>query len=172
MEIATKSREKFATADKLTILPLMVAQSTALMRLGKYDEGLNICQEGEKLIDSVQQTDEGLENVEKWKAHLLHVIGCIYRYKGESETALDYSQRSLKIREKIGNEQDIARSLNNIGKVYHLKGELESANYFYSRSLKIKDKIGNNLTTAETIFNLIQLSLDQKKQEKTQENLM
>jgi predicted amidohydrolase len=83
------------------------------------------------------------------------------------ETALDYIHKSLRIREKIGNEHDIARSLNNIGQIYHLKGELETANYFHSKSLTIKEELGNNLSTSETVFNLFQLSLDQKEQAQT-----
>ncbi len=60
-------------------------------------------------------------------------IGLIYKYKGEYETALDYYNKSLKIRiESLPpNHPDIATSYDNIGSIYDNKGEYNLAIKYY-----------------------------------------
>ncbi|MHA2364218.1 MAG: tetratricopeptide repeat protein [Candidatus Hodarchaeales archaeon] len=158
LEVATQYRSRITASGQLTILPLIVAQSYALRRLGSLEKALTVCQEGEKIIESFQQeTDDEIENAQEWIAHLLHITGSIYQLKGELETALDYCQRSLAIREKVGNLHTIATSLNNIGIIYSSKGESETALDYYQQSLTFLKKIGNPLQIAKSLNNIGQI---------------
>ncbi|MFX0051563.1 MAG: tetratricopeptide repeat protein [Candidatus Hermodarchaeota archaeon] len=154
LEVATTYRRKIPNSDQLVILPLIVAQSYALRRLGSLDKGLKVCQEGEELIDSIQKAHYGIENVKEWIAHLYHITGSLNQLKGKLETALDYSQRSLAISEKIGNPDLLARSLNNIGLIHQYKGDLETALDYYSRSLALFEEIGNPQLIAVSLNNI------------------
>jgi tetratricopeptide (TPR) repeat protein len=48
----------------------------------------------------------------------LNGIGNIYRAQGDYPQALEYYQRSLAIKEDIGNKKGIAASLNKIAGIY------------------------------------------------------
>ncbi len=77
------------------------------------------------------------------KATLFHQIGIIHQYKGEYDQALEFFQKSLKIKEQIGNPSGIANSYHHIGIIHQYKGEYDQALEFFQKSLKIKEQIGN-----------------------------
>jgi len=83
---------------------------------------------------------------------LANDLGSLYRAKGEWERAIEYYERSLAIKEKVGDEHGMAPTLNNLGSVYQAKGEWERAIEYYERSLAIKEKVGDEHGMA-TIFN-------------------
>ena len=63
--------------------------------------------------------------------------------QGNYAQALEHYQRSLKIREEIGDKRGIANTLDNIGNVHHSQGNYAQALEHYQRSLKIKEEIGD-----------------------------
>jgi tetratricopeptide (TPR) repeat protein len=77
---------------------------------------------------------------------------------GEYDKALEYYQKSLKIREKVyGKEHPkTAISYNNIGLVYDSKGEYNKALEYYQKSLKIREKVygKEHPDTAESYNNI------------------
>ena len=79
---------------------------------------------------------------------------------GEYDKALEYYQKSLKIREKVyGKEHpDTAESYNNIGSVYNSKGEYDKALEYYQKSLKICEKVyGKEHPSTATSYNNISI---------------
>jgi len=110
-------------------------------------------------------------------AYSLNNIGTIYQFQGDPfvtaskeeaissgiQKALEYHQRSLKIREEIGDKFGATISLSNIAAIYLSKKEMQKALEFYERSLKIREDIGdkNGITTSLNNIGLIYLS--QKK---------
>ena len=60
-------------------------------------------------------------------------IGGVYEEQSNYELALEYYQKSLRIKEELlgGNHEELALSYNNIGSVYQARGEdEESMDYF------------------------------------------
>ena len=71
--------------------------------------------------------------------------------QGEYPQALDFYQRSLKIREEIGDRDGVAKSLHQIGMLHQDQGEYPQALNFYQRSLKIKEEIGDRPGLARSL---------------------
>ncbi|MCX8172982.1 MAG: tetratricopeptide repeat protein [Thermoplasmata archaeon] len=76
-------------------------------------------------------------------ATTLRAMSSIAFYKGEFEKALEYSQKSLALFEKLGDTRGIAYAYGDIGNIYSNKGEYEKALEFYQRSLLLWEKCGD-----------------------------
>ncbi|MHA1911141.1 MAG: tetratricopeptide repeat protein, partial [Candidatus Kariarchaeaceae archaeon] len=130
-------------------------QVWALMRLGRLDEGLAIVDEGIRLVKELEQDGKDKDGKDKKsKANLFNSKGVIYRQKGELDKALNYYEKSLIIKEEIGEKRGIALSLNNIGIVYYQKGEIDQALEYYKKSLIIKEEIGEKRSIALSLNNI------------------
>ncbi|MEH1790391.1 MAG: tetratricopeptide repeat protein [Nostoc sp.] len=85
-------------------------------------------------------------------------IGYIYSNKGDVEKAIALYNQSLEIKERIGDVQGKAATLNNLGYIYSNKGEVDEAmsttGYayaLYNKSLEISERIGDVQTKAATL---------------------
>ncbi len=81
-------------------------------------------------------------------------LGYIYNSRGENSTALEYYGKSLKIKERLGNEKSIARVLNNIGSIYHEQGVYTKAIEYYMKALAIHKKLGDQKGIAGALNNI------------------
>jgi tetratricopeptide (TPR) repeat protein/predicted amidohydrolase len=120
------------------------------------DKGLHAIEEGIKLLEKIQITPEEItkQNLNHRKALLLHHGGLLLWYKGDLDQSLEFHQRSLTIKESLGDKQGIAASLNNLGLACWSKGNLDQAIAFYQQCLAIQEKLGNELDIARTLNNL------------------
>ena len=57
--------------------------------------------------------------------------------------AVSYYQKSLKMREELGDKRAIANILNNIGVIYDDADDLDKALQYYSKALKLRQEISN-----------------------------
>jgi tetratricopeptide (TPR) repeat protein len=64
-------------------------------------------------------------------------MGIVYHDKGELDKALKFYERSLEIREKLGDIRGLVKIYNNIGLVYKDKGEVDKALKWYEKGKKI-----------------------------------
>ena len=87
-------------------------------------------------------------------AGALNNIGLIYFDLKEYEWAMEYHQRSLAMREQIGDGLGTAGSLNNMGDILMARGEYLEALKFYERSLAVIDSIGNKGARAYSLDNI------------------
>ena len=71
----------------------------------------------------------------------LNSIGILSAEKGDYDQALDYQERSLTIKEELGDNRGIGYSLGNIGIVYFNKCDYDMALDYQERSLKIREKL-------------------------------
>ncbi|MHA2363779.1 MAG: tetratricopeptide repeat protein [Candidatus Hodarchaeales archaeon] len=133
-------------------LEALNAQVYALWRLGEYNTGLSIINRGEDLLTRLSNEEQ--ENTQASIATFYHVTGNINTDKGDPDLALKYFEKSLTIRESIGNKQMIAFSYNNIGNVYSEKGEFDRALEYYQKSLAIDEELGNKQDIAYAINNI------------------
>lgn len=77
------------------------------------------------------------------KANALNNIGYVYKQQGNLTKALEWYNKSLKIREQIGDNHGIANSINNIARIYNIQGDNQKAMEYYNKSLKIQNEHGD-----------------------------
>ena len=76
-------------------------------------------------------------------AEAYNIQGVSFWLKANYLQAVNYFERSLKIREEIGDKKGIAASLYNIGNIYLRKENFPQALEYHQRSLKIEKEIDN-----------------------------
>jgi tetratricopeptide (TPR) repeat protein len=83
-----------------------------------------------------QTTDEGE------KAYLYHMLGMIKKGHGEYAEAIEFYEKSIKIKQKIVSPTDpnLTASYNNIGGVYDNMGEYSKALSYYEKAIEIYQK--------------------------------
>ncbi len=103
-------------------------------------------------------------------SHSLNALGVSYQSTGDLDRAFEYYKKSLELKRKIGNSQDIARSLVNIGNLAYMKGDyttsvdahLEALGYFESGESTSRDVISSLGGLANAYYNLGVLDEAQK----------
>jgi tetratricopeptide (TPR) repeat protein len=87
----------------------------------------------------------------------------IYQYKGDYDAALTQYQKSLEIKEKIGDIKGVAISLHQIGIIYQDKGDYDTALKQYQKAKENFDKIGDIAGKASSMNQMGALYLDQNQ---------
>jgi len=85
---------------------------------------------------------------------LANDLGSLYKAMGEWERAIEYYERSLTIKDKVGDEHGMAVTFNNLGLLYQDRGEWERAIGYYERSLAIDERVGDEHGMSTTFNNL------------------
>jgi tetratricopeptide (TPR) repeat protein len=115
-----------------------ITGSTGWDRLGHLMLKLGQFNKAEDLYEILlkQKTSEGKE------AHLYHMLGMIKDQQGEYPEAIEFYERSIKIKQKILSPTDpnLSSSYNNIGNVYDKMGEYSKALSYYEKALEISKK--------------------------------
>ena len=83
---------------------------------------------------------------------LANDLGLLYQAKGEWERAIACYERSLALKEKVGDEYGMAPTFHDLGLMYQYKGDLDKAIEYHERSLAIVEKIGDEVGMS-CIFN-------------------
>lgn len=128
-----------------------------------------------KALDCFQKTLKILEELgdKKGISILLNNIGMIYFEHGDPSVtsskedalragipiALEYYQKSLKIKEEIGDKNGIANTLNNIGTVYIKQGKLSDGYTYVNKSMQLAKELGypeNILNSASLLKSIFQ----------------
>jgi tetratricopeptide (TPR) repeat protein len=140
----------FQLDKRLEILEMHIIRKEFLTNLMKWNQfqskdavwlGLKACSilNNEITEEFTKQLFPILENLSADK-DLLHEFGKMEFNKGNYDNALDYFQRSLRIKlETLGGEHpDVADSYNSLGVVWDEKGEYDKALEHYEMSIKIR----------------------------------
>jgi tetratricopeptide (TPR) repeat protein len=137
---ALLDRYRFAEAipylqQALADVPL----SDFYLALGRAFRVLPNLSEAEKVLREGLKTSAG----DAHEAQLANQLGLVLQDKGDLDGALLYTQRALKIDEKVygTDHPEVARDTNNIGTILQAKGELDGALQFTRRALKIDEKV-------------------------------
>ncbi len=124
---------------------LMAKLGGIFERKGEYESSIEICNGALELVKGSWTAEEALA---------LQNIGNVYLSKKEYDKALGQYEKSLEIREKIGDELGIGACLNNIALVHYGKGDYESALKYLEKSLEISKKLGDHESSASTLNNI------------------
>ncbi|WP_185154106.1 tetratricopeptide repeat-containing sensor histidine kinase [Fulvivirga sp. M361] len=91
-----------------------------------------------------QESDSAtLHHFKKAYAGALNNIGYLYNSKGESDQALAYYDKTLKIQQEIQDKPGMAGTFINTGYIFLNQGLIEKALEYYYNSLKIEEEIQN-----------------------------
>ncbi|MEK9138765.1 MAG: tetratricopeptide repeat protein, partial [Bacteroidota bacterium] len=96
------------------------------------------------------------------EARVIHNLGILIQARGEYAEALAQYEKSLKIKEELGDRAGVAGSLHQIGIIHQDRGEYAEALAQYEKSLKIKEELGDRAGVATSLGQLGQLSAQTK----------
>ncbi|TET90784.1 MAG: tetratricopeptide repeat protein [Methanomassiliicoccales archaeon] len=102
--------------------------------MGDHDNSIKLYSEALDLVKEGECIEKGLA---------LSGIGIVCWDKGEYDEALEHYEKSLEIMSMMGDEEGVARSLNNMGNVYLHRGEYDKALEQFHKSLGIAEKSGD-----------------------------
>jgi CHAT domain-containing protein/Tfp pilus assembly protein PilF len=128
------------------LLEEMFNQAYKMNNEAKYELALSTC-------DLIISLAEG-GKVEELKGKAIRLKARIMYIRGRYNEAIEYSQDSLRIGEKINNKELIGDSLNTIGNVYNDQGDYYEALKYYFKTLEIIEELGNKKKIASVMNNI------------------
>ena len=90
----------------------------------------------------------------KYMSSALNTQGISFHLRGNYEKALEYYEKSLKIKEEIGDKKGVSATYNHIGLNNFYQGNNEKALEYYEKCLKIDEEIGNKRGMGLTYNNI------------------
>ncbi|MBM4137823.1 MAG: tetratricopeptide repeat protein [Nitrospira sp.] len=112
-----------------------------LHTIGKWDDCLRF---GHAALKAIENKIKSGEIGHEWHiAFYLHNLGIVHQLKGDYDKALEFYQKSLEIKEKIGDIAGAASSMGMIGNIMYIKKDYKTALRNYLISLDIFEKIGS-----------------------------
>lgn len=133
--------ESTENTKQILVIDASISKARALWRLDRYTESLNILDQVKNELNDITDVSQSL--LTKRSALILFIKSSIFWINGELDRALEYAQKSLAQREKLGNKLDIGFSLFRLGAIYADKGELDIALHHFQKSLGIGKEIEN-----------------------------
>lgn len=94
------------------------------------------------------------KDFKKAQAKAYNLQGVANSLKGNHSKAFDYFNKCLKIQEQIGDQIEIAKTLNNIGIIYENQAAYSRALKYYVRGLEISTQLGDETNMARLINNI------------------
>jgi len=121
-----------------------------------YYNALNCC---EILISSQNPADA--KAGKKIKGRTIGNMSNVYRARSDYPKALEYSFKSLKIAEEVGDKQQAGITLVNIANVYFYQQDYPKALEYYFKGLKIAEEAGNKLHVGIALGNIANVYYNQ-----------
>lgn len=100
------------------------------------------------------------KQLKKYMAYALNTQAVSYIYRGQSEKAIEYFNKSLKLRKEINDQSGIASSYKNISSLYRNIGDFDQAIEYSLKSLQLYEKLNNKKGIASVLNNLSTIYLD------------
>jgi len=145
-------QESQALRDNVQIFDALVIISEIPIQLGNLEKIPELITQGENLLQTL--IGESLEEIEQKKADLLRIKGLYYFNKGELGKGIEFQKQVLKIQKKLGNKEQIAKTLSYIGDGLALKGEVNESLNYYKKSLIICEDFDLKATKARNLMAL------------------
>lgn len=120
------------------------------------DTVIPLCEKAISIADKYKNASSAEERKSflRTKANAINNIGYAYKQKSNYSKALEWYNKSLKLKEQINDKKGIATSLNNIALVYNYQGDILKSIEFYKDALKIQNEINDLPGIAITSNNL------------------
>ncbi|MHA2036498.1 MAG: tetratricopeptide repeat protein [Promethearchaeota archaeon] len=150
-------KESLKLGKDIISVNILLTLSNNFIRHGNPDKGFEMILQGEKIFNTLRNlTQKDLMVIKAWVAFNK---GVYYYYKEDISSALEYAEYSLTLREKLGIEINIARSLNLLSWIVgHLKGELDNGLKYAERGLALAKGTKNKEESAFAYHTLAMLN--------------
>ncbi|MFX0116730.1 MAG: tetratricopeptide repeat protein [Candidatus Hodarchaeota archaeon] len=149
-------RESRTNGTELQILHALISCGYIYENLNFWEQLSEAIQEGEKLLSNLEQEDKiAIKHIRHIKGSLYLLKGDLYWASGQSTEVLEHFEKSLAIREELGNSQEIAETLTEIG-CCHLNAtnKLDSALDYLQRGVALREALGNKTDIANSLNTL------------------
>jgi len=134
-------KESEKQALLLQLVDALILKSTIHWRLGQYVDSLEAIDKGEKILNKMKDSTNLW--ISRKKARFLYRRSTIYSSMGDFNLSFKFAKEALAIREKLGNKEDIANSLNSVANFYFVRGDLDQALMYYKQSLESFEEIND-----------------------------
>lgn len=113
--------------------------------ISKIDTVIPLCLKAIEITDEIYKTANNSEknSLLITKSNAINNIGYVLKQQGNTAKALEWYEKSLKIREQLHDKKGIATSYNNIGLIYNNQGDIAKALDYYKSALKIQKEIND-----------------------------
>jgi len=81
-------------------------------------------------------------------------LGLIHKARGDYAAALEWYQKSVALKEELGDKAGLAASFNNIGNVHNARGDYAAALEWYQKSVALEEELGNKAGLATSFNNI------------------
>jgi tetratricopeptide (TPR) repeat protein len=130
---------------------------------GLFDTAFARMLKSQLLLDSLKKSDEGLS--ERANANLSHRLAVIYFYDTNAyDETYNYFMKSLSLRQKIGDIDEIGITYYSLGEVLQKQGKYFEAKEYFKKAESIAKEIGNEYIIANVKQGMGDIS---KKEEKS-----
>ncbi|MBM3237703.1 tetratricopeptide repeat protein [Candidatus Poribacteria bacterium] len=126
--------------EKAASIIVEVAELLNRWGLGRFGESLH-----RRILPKVKKETQSV---------LIHNLGNFLQARGDYESALKQYEKSLKIKEELGNRAGVARSLHQIGMIHQDRGDYQEALKQYEKSLKIAEELGDRAGVARSLHQI------------------
>ncbi len=131
---------------------LLNEQAWLNYRMGEHERAVERCEVALRLFDGTEHRAE---------------LGQTYNTLGAAQWALNrwseaeaYYKRALALRERAGDQNRVAASLNNLGNLYRLTERFPLAIDFFKRSMTIKKRLGNYPAYLISLYNVALINFE------------
>jgi len=150
LKLAEKVYQECERLEKhLQSIDASIEIAESLMYLGRLNKSLGIISNSEDMLNMYLQNIDPyfLKDFElskgpmltHLKASIAFTRGLVYAEKGDLDRGIKCTERSLKLRNELGNTQEVARSLTQMGFIFFLIGKYDSALKYLEESLKLEE---------------------------------
>lgn len=119
--------------SKLQSIDALVNMSFALTMELSLDKAFDLIAQSEDVLKTC--SNESLIVIKQKQASIDYIKGLFYFYKNDADRSIKHAERSLKLREELGNKRELAEPLYVLGLVYTLlRCDLDLAKAYTERS--------------------------------------
>jgi tetratricopeptide (TPR) repeat protein/DNA-binding CsgD family transcriptional regulator len=134
----------------------------AYLRIPIFDKALSSYLASLKIVEDTLPNTSWEKN-QSYNSLILNNIGTVYNKLGQTEKALDFFNKSLKIRRQQNDLSGIATCLQNIGIIHEQNEDFDSTLLLYNEALKIRKKLNQQSYIAELLMNIGIVSIETKQ---------
>ncbi len=131
--------------DKKVYISANFNIGSAYIDLGNLDQAIQIYV---KMINSINNYDKYISGI------IFNNLGLIYEKKGEYSSAKIYYEKSLSIRNELGNKKDLANTIQNLGKILMIQGDFENAEKYLIKAYNYYQDNGETPNLSEITLKL------------------
>ncbi|WP_298545948.1 tetratricopeptide repeat protein [uncultured Aquimarina sp.] len=149
LEIELRQKVNDAANDSLKVQYLF--ELTKVVEQYSIDQGRDLMNETLQLIDSIANPSA---HFLKQKARILDVLGKYESRQTNYKNSLDFRLQALKIREKLQNSFEIAKSYHSIAMIFRYQKEYDKSKNYFLKSIAIQERHVDSSQLART-YNML-----------------